>query len=59
MQCWVICPDDAIIVKDGKKIGTNLDFCKGCGLCADICPVKCIEMKRESEFEEKENKKKK
>ncbi|MBT7348114.1 4Fe-4S binding protein, partial [Candidatus Falkowbacteria bacterium] len=23
----------------------DLDYCKGCGICAEECPVKCIEMK--------------
>jgi len=53
MQCWIVCPDDAIIVKNKKKIKTDLNFCKGCGLCAEVCPVKCIEMRLESEFEKK------
>ena len=52
LQCWVYCPDDAIPVKDQslKGLGYDLDHCKGCGLCAKICPVKCIEMKPETEF---------
>jgi len=27
----------------------NLDYCKGCGICAKECPVQCIEMVRKSE----------
>ncbi len=26
---------------------TNYDICKGCGICAEECPVKAIEMKKE------------
>jgi len=22
----------------------NYDYCKGCGICSEICPVKAIEM---------------
>jgi len=53
LQCWVFCPDDSIPVKDQnlKGLGYDLDHCKGCGICAKVCPVKCIEMKAESEFE--------
>ncbi len=38
--CWVFCPDDAISVKDGKMIGINYDYCKGCGICVRECPKK-------------------
>lgn len=52
MRCWIMCPDSAILVKDGKVVGTDLDHCKGCGICAKECPPKiaCIEMKLESEM---------
>ena len=50
--CWVYCPDSAVIVKDGKKVGTNLQHCKGCGICAAECPKKCIEMVLESTIPE-------
>ncbi len=40
MFCWISCPDSAIIVKDGKMTGINLDYCKGCGICSSECPVK-------------------
>jgi len=52
LQCWIYCPDDAIPVKDQslKGLGYHLDHCKGCAVCAKICPVKCIEMKAETEF---------
>jgi len=40
MRCWLVCPDNAI----GEDIETNYDYCKGCGICATECPVKCIDM---------------
>jgi pyruvate ferredoxin oxidoreductase delta subunit len=52
--CWVYCPDDAIILKqdekgDPKVSGINYDYCKGCGICAEVCPpkVKAIHMEKE------------
>ena len=56
LTCWIFCPDSAILTKDGKQVGFDLDHCKGCGICAAECPpkVKAIEMVLESEFEEKE-----
>ena len=45
--CWIYCPDSSIIVKDEKMVGFDYEHCKGCGICAKICPVKCIDMKRE------------
>jgi len=47
MLCWEYCPDASIPEKDGKRLETDLDFCKGCGICANICPVKCIKMVKE------------
>ena len=26
----------------------DLDYCKGCGICAEECPVKCIKMEVEN-----------
>ena len=37
--CWVVCPDSAILVEDGKVMGFDYDHCKGCGICAEQCPV--------------------
>lgn len=41
MQCWVFCPDSSILVdqENSKMLGFDLDFCKGCGICAVQCPV--------------------
>lgn len=47
MQCWQFCPDSAIPQKNGKRQETNFDFCKGCGICAEVCPVKAIKMVKE------------
>ena len=45
--CWLQCPDNAIKeIKDGFY-KPDLRLCKGCFICAKICPVKCIEMVRE------------
>ena len=38
--CWVFCPDNAIIIESEKITGINYDYCKGCGICVNQCPVK-------------------
>lgn len=47
-RCWQFCPDAAIKMKksDGKA-SVLYDYCKGCGICAAECPVKCIIMEPE------------
>jgi len=46
--CYMFCPDGAV-TWDSKieDIGFNLDYCKGCGICAVECPKKAIEMVHE------------
>lgn len=39
MICWVYCPDAAIIVEEGRWARIDYDHCKGCGICAQVCPV--------------------
>lgn len=42
--CWIYCPDGAVLVEDGEVTGIDYDYCKGCGICAEECPVDAIEM---------------
>jgi len=49
LRCHFLCPEGAIKVKNGKVVGIDLDYCKGCGICADECPVKAIVMKKVGE----------
>jgi pyruvate ferredoxin oxidoreductase delta subunit len=37
--CWVFCPENAIILENEQVSGINYDYCKGCGICANECPV--------------------
>lgn len=37
--------------------GFDYEHCKGCGICAAVCPTKSIVMKPETEFLEEESKK--
>lgn len=43
----------------GNFGGFDLDHCKGCGICAEMCPFNAIEMKDEKEFQDGEEKTKK
>jgi len=47
--CWINCPDSAIKVENEKITGIDYNYCKGCGICAEVCPPKAsaIEMIRE------------
>ena len=44
LLCWLYCPDAAIRVENGTFVGVDYDFCKGCEICAEICPADAIEM---------------
>lgn len=46
LLCWIFCPDAAIIRKE-KFVDVNYDYCKGCGICANECPVNAITMEEE------------
>ena len=45
MLCGIYCPENCIKLKDGKIQDPDLDYCKGCGICAKECPFKAITMK--------------
>ncbi|MFP4170285.1 MAG: pyruvate synthase subunit PorD [Methanomassiliicoccales archaeon] len=49
LTCWIFCPDDCIIIEDEKMEGIRYDYCKGCGICASVCPKEAIEMEEEGE----------
>jgi pyruvate ferredoxin oxidoreductase delta subunit len=46
MLCALYCPESCIPSKGGKRGETNLNYCKGCGICSVECPVKAIKMER-------------
>lgn len=46
--CWLYCPTQSI--RDYQThLGADLQFCKGCGICAEECPRKAIAMVLEEE----------
>ncbi|SDO65959.1 4Fe-4S binding protein [Desulforhopalus singaporensis] len=46
--CWLYCPDS--VVSKTVPPSINLEYCKGCGICAEECPAGAIEMVDESSF---------
>ncbi|MCL5108280.1 MAG: 4Fe-4S binding protein [Chloroflexi bacterium] len=40
LLCWINCPDGSIAVAEGKVTGIDEMHCKGCGICAYVCPTK-------------------
>ncbi len=41
-NCWLYCPEAVISRTIPPEI--NLEYCKGCGICMEECPVKAITM---------------
>jgi len=47
-QCWISCPESAMKLDDKDFPRIDYRVCKGCLVCADVCPVKCIKKVRET-----------
>ena len=45
--CWLYCPD-AVVSKTIPVI-IDLQYCKGCGICAQVCPSEAITMVNEAD----------
>jgi len=50
LTCWLYCPESAMLVVEGEFTGVDLAHCKGCGICLQVCPARCITMVQESQF---------
>ncbi len=48
LACFRSCPDGAVYKIDKRKFDADMDACKGCGVCAELCPVDDIDMELES-----------
>jgi len=40
-SCYIFC-SAGCIEDNGSHFSANLDYCKGCGVCARVCPVNAI-----------------
>lgn len=45
--CWNFCPDMSIVQRADGYFTSDLDYCKGCGICAEECWTGCITMHEE------------
>jgi NADPH-dependent glutamate synthase beta subunit-like oxidoreductase len=44
--CLTFCPDFAIVKSPGGGYAVDLDYCKGCGVCAEECPRGALHLRR-------------
>jgi 2-oxoacid:acceptor oxidoreductase delta subunit (pyruvate/2-ketoisovalerate family) len=44
LLCWLYCPDSAVALDGEAFAGFDYDHCKGCEICAEVCPTGAIEM---------------
>lgn len=47
LRCWIFCPEGAVKKNKDGTVSIDMDYCKGCGICANVCKVKAITMERE------------
>lgn len=47
-SCWLYCPDGVVTRTIPPTI--NYEYCKGCEICAQECPVNAIKMVPETEL---------
>jgi len=44
LLCWLYCPDSAVLLDGTTFKGFDYRYCKGCEICAEMCPVDAITM---------------
>ncbi|TFG56563.1 MAG: 4Fe-4S dicluster domain-containing protein [Methanomassiliicoccus sp.] len=44
LRCWFTCPEGCIKREDDDHVRWDLNYCKGCGICSQVCPVTAIDM---------------
>jgi 2-oxoacid:acceptor oxidoreductase delta subunit (pyruvate/2-ketoisovalerate family) len=44
LLCWLYCPASAVVLDGTTFAGFDLDYCKGCEICAEVCPEDAISM---------------
>lgn len=49
LRCWIFCPEGAVKKNKDGTISIDMNYCKGCGICANVCNVKAIIMEREAQ----------
>jgi len=49
-NCQKFCPTDVIEIKEDSENCVEIDwnYCKGCGICANVCVKNCITMVEEN-----------
>ena len=56
-MCWLDCPDECFEVTPSGHYEVVYEACIGCGICAQVCPVKdCIVMVDELKFTDNKDK---
>jgi pyruvate ferredoxin oxidoreductase delta subunit len=56
-MCWLDCPDECFEVTPTGHYEVVYEACIGCGICAQVCPVKdCIVMVDELKFDDNKDK---
>ena len=48
LLCWVLCPE-GVIDRGNGDLEIDMNYCKGCGICAHECPKDAITMIKEGE----------
>lgn len=48
--CWLYCPEG--VIKAGIPVEIDMNYCKGCGICAEECPSQAIKMIKETNAHE-------
>lgn len=46
-NCYIYCPE-IVVTREANTHEIDLDYCKGCGICANECPVGFIRMEPEA-----------
>lgn len=44
MMCWLYCPEGVVSKDSNGYPVVDYEFCKGCGICANECRAKAIDM---------------